>query len=507
MAWRDLFRWSRKSANAYDILREIGAQFQSRTGKVVTRETALSVSTVFGACRVIGHGHAQVPFKLMREADGKRLPAVEHPLYKLLARRPNPWQTSFEFREMLSWHIELCLQAFVFVNRSVNGPIIELIPFEPSCVTVKRAEDWKLTYEVRGPSGSTKTFPASAIWHIRGPSWNGYEGIDFLKAARDAIGLAMATEESQAGLHKNGVNSTGAWSVDGTLKPDQFKALRDWIESEHVGPDKVGKPMIMDRAAKWMSTQMSGVDAQHIETRKHQIEEICRFMGIMPIMVGHSDKASTYASAEQMFLAHVVHCLAPRWARLEQSADANLLTEKEVDQGYYFDFVEEGMLRGAAKDTKDVILGYVNGGVMTPNEGRAKLDLNPDADPESDKLRIPVNVAQEPPPAQDLDPTKKALDQLLIEVKGFSDRPQPAPVINIDAKTTIAEGAVQVSAPVDARSTTNIAEGAIKSETPISIGESTVNVGVKAYPKKTEELIERDPKTQEMKRIVKTAED
>jgi phage portal protein BeeE len=93
-----------------------------------------------------------------------------------------------------------------------------------------------------------------------------------------------------------------------------------------------------------------------------------------------------------MFLAHLVHTLAPWYSRLEQSIDANLLTEADRAAGIYANFVEEGLLRGSATTTKDVILGYVNGGLMTPNEGRAKLDLNPDEDPASDELRIPANV-------------------------------------------------------------------------------------------------------------------
>ena len=109
-------------------------------------------------------------------------------------------------------------------------------------------------------------------------------------------------------------------------------------------------------------------------------------------MVGYSDKATTYASAEQMFLHHLVHTLAPWYSRLEQSIDMNLLTEKDRQSGIYSDFVEEGMLRGSAEATKEVILGYVNGGILTPNEGRALLDRNPDADATSDNLRIPANI-------------------------------------------------------------------------------------------------------------------
>ena len=402
MAWFDFLRWGRKSGGTVDILRELAARYRSKSGKSVTVETAIGVSAVFGCARVIGNGMAQVPLKLKRAAPGSRtrLDAVDHPLYSLMGTKPNPWQTSFELREMLSWHQELAGRAYVFVNRSVLGRVYELIPFEPGTVTVKRGEDRSLAYEVRGSSGSVQTFPQEAIWHLRGPSWNGWEGLDVLRSAREAIGLSMVTEESQSAMHREGVRPSGLYSVEGKLSPDQYQKLRDWIDREHAGAGSDGKAMIMDNAAKWTSTQMTGIDAQHLETRKYQIEEVCRFFGVMPIMVGYADKTATFASAEAMFLAHVVHCLSPRWTRFEQSADANLLTEKERAEGYYFDFVEEGMIRGSVRDTKDAILGYVNGGILTANEGRALLDRNPVEDPDADELRIPVNVVQEVEPEE-----------------------------------------------------------------------------------------------------------
>jgi HK97 family phage portal protein len=126
---------------------------------------------------------------------------------------------------------------------------------------------------------------------------------------------------------------------------------------------------------------MSGLDAQHLETRKFQIEEVCRFFDVMPIMVGYSDKATTYASAEQMFLAHVVHTLSPWYARIEQSADVNLLTEKERASGLYFKFVPAGLLRGAAKDRSEYFAKALGAGGgpawMTQDEVRALEELNP----------------------------------------------------------------------------------------------------------------------------------
>lgn len=391
---------SKKSAGSYDIIRELLGRRTSATGKVVSVKTAVEVAAVFACMRVIGEGIAQVPLKLMQEsADGKtRLPAKDHPLYEILECRPNEWQTSFEYREMLAMHAVLCGNAFSFINRSNRAGVMELIPFEPGSVTVKRADDSTLSYEVRGQDNKTQVFPAKAIWHVRGPSWNSWMGLEAVQLAREAIGLSMATEEQQARMQKNGVRASGVYSVEGTLKDDQYKFLKAWIDENLGGVENTGKAMVLDRGAKWLNTSMTGVDAQTLETRRYQVEEVCRFFRVNPIMVGAESKNTTYASAEQMFLAHVVHTLAPWYSRLEQSIDNNLLTEADREAGYYSNFVEEGLLRGSLAETQTALLGYVNGGVITTNEGRAKLDLNPDPDPASDKLRIPANITGKVPP-------------------------------------------------------------------------------------------------------------
>jgi HK97 family phage portal protein len=381
-----------QKSGTIDLIREALRSNVSFAGKNVTVKTAIQVATVFACARVIGEGIAQVPLKIMRETGNTRLPATNHPLYELLMTAPNEWQTSFEYREMLAWHVVLTGSHFSFKNRSSSGKLLELIPFEPHQVTVKKDKGWIVSYEITADDGSKQEFPADAIWHVKGPSWNSWQSLEPVKLAREAIGLAMATEEATSRLHKNGIRPSGVYAVEGVLKDDQYKGLKKWLDEHFSGVENTGAPLILDRAAKWMSTQMTGVDAQTLEMRRFQIEEICRFARVMPIMVGYSDKAATYASAEQQFLAHVVHTLAPWYERLEQSIDKNLLTEQDRKQGYYANFVEEGLLRGSSKDTKDVILGYVNGGIMTPNEGREKLDLNPDDDPASNKLRIPANI-------------------------------------------------------------------------------------------------------------------
>lgn len=348
---RWLAGFGRKSGaitSSLDLFKEIYGSRASSSGMTVTVDTALQVTTVLDCVRVLAEGVAQVPLKLFQEsADGRtRTPAKAHPLYALLSTKPNPWQTSFEFRESLMFHTTLCGDFIAFKN-VVRGTVRELIPFLPNTVTVKRdTSTLELTYEVRAPNGSQQVFPASAIWHVRGPSWNTWSGMGAVHLARDAIGLAIAAEGNQSAYHKNGGQVSGLLSMEGNLSDQGHAQLRAWVEKNYVGPENAGKWMILDRGTKFTPMQMTGTDAQQLETRRHQVEEICRAFRVMPIMVGFTDKTATYASAEQMFIAHVVHTLSPWYQRLEQSINVNLLSEEDRAAGIYAKFNANGLMRG-----------------------------------------------------------------------------------------------------------------------------------------------------------------
>lgn len=384
----------RKEITVADLPAEIFALGASKSGQSVTVANALKVATVFACVRVIAEGVAQVPLKVFRETGRDILPAHDHPLYDLLHRKPNDLTTSFGFRETLVIHAALTGNGFAFVNRS-GGRVMELINLEPGCVTVKKsaAMGAPSEYEISGKDGSKQTFPAESILHIQGPSWDGVEGMQTLRLAREAIGLSMSTEEAHSRMHSNGSRPGGMLSVEGALSDTQYKALRKWIEDNYQGSENAWKTMILDRSAKFTQMGMTGVDAQHLETRRHQIEEVCRCFRVMPIMIGYSDKAATYASAEQMFLAHVVHTLSPWYERIEQALDCQLLSQKERREGYYAKFVTAGLLRGALKDTSEYLYRLVGIGILTRNEARAKLEFNPlDG---LDEPLTPINLSAE----------------------------------------------------------------------------------------------------------------
>lgn len=369
--------FNRKSYSIVDLANEYGLSAPVKSGVRVGRNQALQVSTVFACLRVLGEGVAQVPVKIMQRTDRDVSPNTKHALYDVLAVQPNDWMSSFELRETMVWHAALCGTAYAFLVRDTRGDVIEIIPLNSLSVTAIQNSDYSIQYKVSTPNGGQKTFPQEAIWALRGPSWDSYTGLDVMKMAREALGLSIAAEEHHARVHKNSINSSGLYSVDGTLNAQQYKDLRAWLEKEMAGVENTGRAMVLDRGAKFTPYGFKGVDIQHLETRKHQIGEVCRYFRMMPIMIGESDKAATYASAEQMFLAHLVHTLMPWYARFEQSINTQLLSRKDRKAGVYCKFTERALLRGSMKDEADYIYKLVGMGILTRNEGRELMDRNP----------------------------------------------------------------------------------------------------------------------------------
>ena len=267
------------SATLASLLAAVMGGGATKSGATVTRESALQVSVVLCCVRAIAEGVAQVPWLVMQEsrtAAGKvtRVAQRNHPLFDLLHRKPNRWQTSFAFRETLLLHILLgpTGAAYAFRSRSSDGRTIELVLMDPHRVKETVSAVGEVSYTVRGASGEQRQLGESDVWRIAGPSWTGTEALPLIRLAREAIGLAAAVEETQAQLHANGVRASGTYSVDGALSPKQYDELKGWIAKEFSGITKAGAPFILDRGAKWTPLSMTSVDAQHLETRRHHVE-------------------------------------------------------------------------------------------------------------------------------------------------------------------------------------------------------------------------------------------
>lgn len=358
------------------------------SGAVVNTDTALGVTDVLACARVIAEGVAQMPLRVMKDrADGGKDAAVKEPEYKILHRRPNEWQTSFEFRETLTIHAVLTGNAFAF-KTYFNGKLQELIPIMPNNVTVERLANYELRYHVSDGAGKVGIFTSAQIFHLRGPSWDAVRGLDIVHRAREAIGLAISVQESQGKQHANGIKSPGFVAFEGALKSDVVERIRESWQKAYAGTNNAGKVPFLDNKAVWHSMAQSNTDAQVLETRGFQTEQICRAFGVFPQMIGHSDKTSTYASAEQFFLAHVIHTLGPWIRRWEQTLDNSLFNDRRE---LYSHFTVAGLLRGDAKARGEFYkLGVINGW-FNRNEIRLWEDLNPEEGLE--KFLVPQNMA------------------------------------------------------------------------------------------------------------------
>ena len=404
-------------------------------GVAVTDKTALQVSTVLACVKVIADGCATPDLHVFRELpDGKRQKATNIPEYRMLSRRPNEWQTSFEWRRLMTIHAALTGTGLSIKVRGDNGRVRELIPVQPGRWDVRKVSRYELRYRCWDEFGMIGDFSSDDVFILNGVQWDWGSSLNAVTLARQAIGLAIATERSQSAMHENGLRPSGTYSVEGSLSPDQHTRLTAHLKTMS-GPSKTGIPMVLDRAAKWLNTSISGVDAQHVETRRLQIEEICRVYGVFPIMVGHSDKSATFASSEAFFAAHLKHTLAP-WHKAWRDRFDECLLDGAGPLFTEFDtrYLSSGSMVDRAQWTRTMI----ELGVYSPNEIRDYEGLDP-RDGGDDYL-TPMNMQ-----AGNQDPAQvKSFEILERKLDALQNRKDPQP-ISIDLKTAEIERSVKTA--------------------------------------------------------------
>ncbi len=384
--------FGRKAAQlTYDQMADLidGRGGRLVAGVMVNEETALQTSTVLSCVKVISEGCATPKLKVLRELkDGKRELAVNIPEYRLLSRRPNEWQTSFEWRQMMTLHACLAGYGLSIKVKSDNNRLLEFIPVSPDNWSVRRINRYELLYSCWDEFGKIGDFTSDQVFVLKGMQMHWAKPLSPVDLARTAIGLAIATENSQAAMHANSLRPSGLYSVEGSLSQEQHERLSAYLEKK-AGAAKTGIPLILDRAAKWVSSTMTGVDAQHVETRRLQIEEVCRSWGVFPIMIGHSDKSATFASSEAFFAAHLIHTLAPWHTRWTQGLDEFVL---DGSGPLFTEFDTRYMRAGSMKDRSQWARTMGETGIYTRNELREEEGKDPL--PGLDVPLTPLNMTQ-----------------------------------------------------------------------------------------------------------------
>lgn len=367
----------------------------TKSGTPASTYTALQIPTFYAAARVIAEGIAQLPVEIYRRSTKGSEPAVDHPMYDLLRYKPSELQDAFQFWSTVLIHAAASGNS-VSQKVMVGGQVRELIPIRPENTGIDLYPNtYERRYTVSLENGHSATLGASDVFHVSGPCWYAYRGLDPAEIGREAIGLARATEESQARLHSNGVRPSGILTTDQRLDKSQLEMLREQMNTAYTGVSNAMKTLILSGGLKWTQTAMTGVDSQHLETRKHQIEEICRVMGVFPIMVGHAgDQSPTFASAEAFFDAHVRYTLQ-RWiTAIKFAVETQLLTTEERRAGYFVRVDTSEYTRGSLDArTRYYQAGLgtnSNPGWLTPNEVREDDGWNPM--PDLDKVMSPLTM-------------------------------------------------------------------------------------------------------------------
>lgn len=382
-----------------DLWRRIlsGGGATSTAGVRISDEAAAAVSSVFACVRVASEDIAKLPLILyQRTKGGGKRRAFDHPLYALLHDRPNDWMTSFEFRQLMQVHAELWGNAFAFINR-VRGEVRELIPIHPDQVSVRQTGGWEMEYEIRGDT--KKTRGPSEILHLRGLSTNGVEGVALRRIARDAIGLAIATERHGARLFANGARASGVLKHQGTLSDPAAERLKQSTQDALSG-EKAHSILLLEEGMDWAQMTMSSDDAQFLETRKFQVTEIARYFRMQAHKINDLERA-TFSNIEHQSLEYVTDSLMPRQVRWEQRLNAQVLGPQERG-AFFFEFLNDALLRGDTKTRYEAYSRAINDGWMSPNEARVKENLNPK--PGLDEYRRPMNtepVGTPAPPAEE----------------------------------------------------------------------------------------------------------
>ena len=381
-----LFKNRKKSRDAPKVEdRTVGSSFtffmgNSSSGKTVTERSAMQMTAVYACVRILSEAVAGLPLHFYRyKADGSKEKAIDSNLYHLLHDEPNPEMSSFVFRETLMTHLLLWGNAYAQIIRNGKGEIIALYPLMPNKMSVDRDENGKLYYaytrsdcEPNTMNGSSVVLEPKDVLHIPGLGFDGLVGYSPIAMAKNAIGLAIATEEFGSKFFANGAAPSGVLEHPGTIK-DPSRVREAW-QSQFGGSGNSGKVAVLEEGMKYTPISISPEQAQFLETRKFQINEIARIFRVPPHMVGDLEKSS-FSNIEQQSLEFVKYTLDPWVVRWEQSLSRSLLSEDEKKQ-YFFKFNLEGLLRG---DYQSRMNGYAiarQNGWMSANDIRELEDLD-----------------------------------------------------------------------------------------------------------------------------------
>ena len=343
----------------------------SSSGQTVNERTALQTTAVYACVRILAETIASLPLHTYRYTSSGKEKAMEHPTYYLLHSEPNPEMTSFVFRETLMGHLLLWGNAYAQIIRDGRGRVVGLYPLLPNKMLVNRTDQGILYYEYE-KDDRTYFLRNNEVLHIPGLGFDGLIGYSPIAMAKNAIGMAIATEEYGAKFFANGANPGGVLEHPGVVK-DPARIRESW-NAVYQGSGNAHRVAVLEEGMKFQSIGIPPEQAQFLETRKFQIEEICRIFRVPPHLVASLDRA-TFSNIEHQSISFIDNTIVPWVSRIEQSMQKALFAEAEKRK-FFVKFNLNGRLRGDAATRAAFYQTMRQNGIMSANEIRELEEMN-----------------------------------------------------------------------------------------------------------------------------------
>jgi HK97 family phage portal protein len=346
------------------------------SGARVTPDNAMRVAAVYACVRIRSGVVANMPLHIKRRVDERtREDASDHPLWGMLRRKPNRWQTPSQFKRMLTAHLLLRGNAYAMIVRSA-GWVKELIPLHPDRVKCEQGDDLALNYTYTRKDGRKIPLSQSEVFYLVGLSLDGVHGVSVITYARETIGLSLSMESHGATVFKNGARVSNVLKHPGRLGKEGLEFLKASLDDYRAGGESEGKALILEEGMDVAPLAMTSEDAQWVESRKFSRTDIAMFFGVPPHMIGDTEKSTSWGTGidaqTQGFVTFSAEDDLTTW---EETVNRDLIGDDEPL--LYARFNRAALVKGDITVRWGAHVRALQWGVMSPNEVRALEDLNP----------------------------------------------------------------------------------------------------------------------------------
>lgn len=390
----------------------------------VTASTALRSTPVWAAVNLISATIGSMPLILYRESpDGGKERARDLRLYDMLRWQPNPYQTAVELFEMGQGH--LCLKGNAFFRLETNrvDELISITPLHPDRMKLKLLADGVVEYHYDRGIGQPRVFSSEEILHVKGLSSDGLIGYSPIAIGAGAVAMNFAAENYGSRFFANSATPSGILSHPGKLKPEARANVRKSWQAAH-GSAKQHSVALLEEGLSWTALSVSPEEAQFLETRKYQAEEVARLFNVPPHLLMLLDR-STFSNVTEQNRSFATNCIRPWAIRWEQAIRKSIL-ERFTEQGTFVEFLMDALLRPDTMARAQANQVMLQNGALTIDEWRQRENLNPIGERAGEVHWMPLNIAPvsvaETPPDDDDDDDGEGLRTLVNELRnhGFS---------------------------------------------------------------------------------------